>query len=159
MICSNCGHVHIPKNYVKEDVIKVVARFYNIHPEIMFSVCRREAPRLRRQITQYLLYGYTLMTIKEIGRTFKQDHSTVINSRNVIQDMIDTDEDFALQIAMLLEALGSPIRSLRPKYSMGKPPKVFKEVKQKEDKPFVRQKGIYSNTTPYGIASELLKTA
>ena len=46
-----------------------------------------------RQLTYYFLCKYTRLSLKAIGALFcakKQDHSTVINGRNLINDLIDS---------------------------------------------------------------------
>ena len=46
-----------------------------------------------RQVAQTLLYTYSSLGLKEVGRLFQQDHTTVLNSMSVTTDLLDAKND------------------------------------------------------------------
>jgi hypothetical protein len=74
--------------------------------EEIFSPSRKRARVLARQTCMYLLDKYRAGTLEQIGRMFGgRDHSTVIHSKNAIQNIIDVEDAFYDKVALVEERL------------------------------------------------------
>lgn len=58
-----------------------------------------------RQISMYLIKLKTRASLKNIGRHFNRDHSTVIHSIETVQDLMQTNRYYKHTIEELLEIL------------------------------------------------------
>jgi chromosomal replication initiator protein len=76
----------------------VVANYYNISLAELKSNTRKRRIALPRMIAMYFMYGRTSMTLLQIGKMFNRDHSTVIHSRTLINDLLKVDLVFKNEI-------------------------------------------------------------
>lgn len=93
----------IIKNYVKsvsrevsvEYIQKTVCEYIGISIELLKENTRKREVVNARQISMYLAKKYTKNSLKEIGRHFgNKDHSTVIHSIQVVDNLLEVDKKF-----------------------------------------------------------------
>lgn len=73
-----------------------VCKFFKITEEQIKSDSRKTEYRLPRQI--FLAYGTRMfkdLTMKEAAKLVNKTHAVVINSRKVVNNMCETDKEFA----------------------------------------------------------------
>ena len=74
-------------------VISAVCEFYQLTFEQLKNRSRRHEILIPRQMCMYLLARNTTMSLSDIGERFGGfDHTSVINAREKIQDLVDTEE-------------------------------------------------------------------
>lgn len=74
-------------------IIEEVCKFYNLEPSILRGQSRSKDISLARQIAMYQIRRMTNLSLKEIGREFSRDHSTVLNALNRIEGLVKTDPE------------------------------------------------------------------
>lgn len=74
-------------------ILKVVCEFYGISEDDVKRKDRRRDKVWCRQVYYFLSLKLTNMTMAELGRELNQDHTTVIHSRQTVQDILDTDPE------------------------------------------------------------------
>lgn len=93
----------IIKNYVKsvsrevsvEYIQKTVCEYIGISTDLLKENTRKREVVNARQISMYLAKKYTKNSLKEIGRHFgNKDHSTVIHSIQVVDNLLEVDKKF-----------------------------------------------------------------
>ncbi len=77
---------------------KVVGKFFKINIEDFESKRKTQSVAWPRQVAMFLCTELTDMSLPEIGREFKRDHSTVVHARDLVKDKVRTDPFFASQI-------------------------------------------------------------
>jgi chromosomal replication initiator protein len=82
----------IGSNFERDVIIKVVCEHFSISIEELIDKSRRRPIVYRRQILMFLLVYYTRDTYQEIGNIFNKDHTTVIHSKDLINDLIGIDD-------------------------------------------------------------------
>lgn len=88
--------------YSPEDkIIALVEDYFGITLELMCYTSRKREIVYPRQVAMYLLIHYSPLSLKNIGKIFGKDHTTVIHSRQSIQDLIDTNSEIRNQIGNL----------------------------------------------------------
>ena len=101
-----------------EQIRHVICTYYCISKEDLFSKGRQTEIVKHRQNLHYLCYKYTLASLRSIGDLTKQDHSTVLNSVSTVSDHIDTEPEYAREIAdleLFLNACKNDIRNFTQK--------------------------------------------
>ena len=95
--------VYSHKRLVDAEMIKkAVCVSYGVTFDALMWRTRERRVREPRQVIAYLLCELTKMTLKEIGGYLGgQDHTTVIHSKGVVRDLIDTDPIFARNIELI----------------------------------------------------------
>lgn len=85
-----------------EDIQKKVSERYNLKLADLYSSRRIKSIALPRQIAMYLSKSLTSKSLADIGKKFGgKDHTTVIHASKKIQELIDTDQDFAEDVTIL----------------------------------------------------------
>lgn len=93
----------IIKNYVKsvsrevsvEYIQKTVCEYLDVEIALLKENTRKREIVNARQISMYLAKKYTKNSLKEIGKHFgNKDHSTVIHSIQVVDNLIEVDKKF-----------------------------------------------------------------
>jgi chromosomal replication initiator protein len=93
----------IIKNFVKsisrevsiEFIQKAVCEYFEVPIEKLKEKTRKRNIVQARQLSMYLAKNYTKNSLKVIGKHFGgRDHSTVIHSCQMVQNLMDTDTDF-----------------------------------------------------------------
>lgn len=95
------------------DIITAVIEYTGATKEALFGIGRYRDILYKRHLTMYLLKIYCGMPITKIGKMFKKNHSTVINSVRVIRGFLDIhDEQVMNDIVGLKKSLsGYKIKS------------------------------------------------
>jgi chromosomal replication initiator protein len=87
-------------------VFITVSKHYNIQPSQVFIKSRKDEIRLPRQIIQWYLVQHLGMTLHLVARiTGVSYHSTVINSKRQINNLIETNARFRENIETILQDL------------------------------------------------------
>lgn len=89
-----------------EDIIRATCQYLEVDKQAIESKAKNRKLVEARQIAMYLCAKYTKASLKEIGKHFKKDHSTVIYSRNSIQSAIDIYPDVEKKVQEVLTILG-----------------------------------------------------
>ena len=76
-------------------IIEEVCKFYNLEPSILLGQSRSKDISLARQIAMYQIRRMTNLSLKEIGKEFSRDHSTVLNALNRVEGLVKTDPEKA----------------------------------------------------------------
>lgn len=94
------------KNYTVEQITLKVSEFYDIPVDDIVSSKRNEEINIARQVSMFVSRQLTTKPLKEIGKYFNRDYSTVISSLNRMERMMLTN-------AQLKESINTIINSLR----------------------------------------------
>lgn len=70
-----------------DDIIKTVCNFFNVSISDIIGKSRMKNVVLPRQISIYLMRNLTRLSLKEIGKLFMKDHTTIIHSIEKVQDL------------------------------------------------------------------------
>ncbi|WP_081433903.1 chromosomal replication initiator protein DnaA [Azorhizobium caulinodans] len=91
-----------PKRVRVDDILRVVAKHYNVTRADLLSQRRTANVVKPRQIAMYLAKTLTLRSLPEIGRRFGgRDHTTVLHAVRKIDGLIATDRALADEIETL----------------------------------------------------------
>lgn len=91
-----------PKRVRVDDILRVVAKHYNVSRADLLSQRRTANVVKPRQIAMYLAKTLTLRSLPEIGRRFGgRDHTTVLHAVRKIDGLIATDRSLADEIEAL----------------------------------------------------------
>lgn len=77
---------------------------------------------LARQIAMFLIRKHTKLSLVEIGRKFKKDHSTIIHGLQKINDYLHVDRNVHKHIAQLEKALMAENVGMGKKFSIHSEP-------------------------------------
>lgn len=101
----------IRRDYQVGQIIQMVCKFFNCEEAKIVTKCRKRPYVTYRQMVIYLSRMYTDLTLAEIGREVSvkrerpMDHTTVINSIQVIRDLMEYDEVIRSQIEAIEKML------------------------------------------------------
>jgi chromosomal replication initiator protein len=85
-----------------ELIIKAVCETFGLTPEILTGPERKRIHTEPRQIAiALILHANPKMTLKQIGKMFNRDHSTVVYSREVYNDLIENNAEFQKKVALV----------------------------------------------------------
>ncbi|MFG1373485.1 chromosomal replication initiator protein DnaA [Xanthobacter oligotrophicus] len=91
-----------PKRVRVDDILRVVAKHYNVSRADLLSQRRTATVVKPRQIAMYLAKTLTLRSLPEIGRRFGgRDHTTVLHAVRKIDGLVATDRVLADEIEVL----------------------------------------------------------
>lgn len=91
-----------PKRVRVEDILRVVAKHYNVTRADILSQRRTANVVKPRQVAMYLAKSLTLRSLPEIGRRFGgRDHTTVLHAVRKIDGLIASDRALAEEIETL----------------------------------------------------------
>jgi chromosomal replication initiator protein len=83
-------------------IAQVVSGFTGISIERLMDKTRKKEVNIARQTATYFMTKKTKASLDFIGKYFNRgDHSVAINSRDSIQDLIDTDKAFRQDLIRL----------------------------------------------------------
>lgn len=87
-------------------IFQLTSKKFVVSREDMVSTKRTANVMMARHYAIYLIRKKTSYTQKQIAALFnKKDHTTVLNSINVIEDKVHTDAFFARDLAMIMDQL------------------------------------------------------
>ena len=75
----------------QDKIVELVAGWYNITPEEIYSKSRKSLLVVARQIAMKIMKEVLEMPLTEIGRVFGKDHTTVIHGIKTINNAFDTN--------------------------------------------------------------------
>ena len=92
----------IKKTILINDVEKEVCFYFGLDAEILHVPNRTKDVLKARQITCYVFYKLTGTAQEQIGGYFGQDRTTVINSLQRVQNLMDTEDEYKADVEYLL---------------------------------------------------------
>ncbi len=93
------------KDITEEDVIRAVAKYYNISSEQITSSVRTAQIALSRRIAMYLCRYLIGSSYLKIGAAFSRDHSTVITGVEKVEKELKKDQRLATAINEIKKSL------------------------------------------------------
>ena len=91
-----------------DEIQRRVAEHYNIRISDMSSARRARAVARPRQVAMFLAKQLTSRSLPEIGKKFgNRDHTTVMHAVTRVNELIDTDAQFAEDVDLLRKMLES----------------------------------------------------
>lgn len=91
---------------IADKAIALTSKRYNVTEEDLLGQKRSAGIAFARHFAIYLIRKTTNLSQKQIAEIFhKKDHTTVMNSINVIEEKIHTDPIFAREVALLTDEL------------------------------------------------------
>ena len=102
------GREKLIRNYpLIADIQRIVADHFNI--TIIDLLGYRREPRFMRtrHIAMYLANKMTPLSIHEIGRSFRRDHTTILYAVSKIAALIETENELAEKVAALKREIGN----------------------------------------------------
>jgi chromosomal replication initiator protein len=86
-------------------VIMAVAESFDISTRLMMSTSRQRELVLARNMCMYIMKTYFNMTLKEIGKAFSRDHTTVIHAIKMFQQDREVNEQYELTYHQIKQKL------------------------------------------------------
>lgn len=90
-----------------ELIMKEVCGYFNITADKIFGVSKVKDIALPRQIMLYLIRDMTELSLPEIGKFVKRDHTTVLYAINKIQEQLSRDENLDFTIKDIKKTIRS----------------------------------------------------
>lgn len=88
-------------------IITEVADFFSIDAAKITGSNRSKELVIPRQIAMYLVRSLTNLSLPDIGREFRRDHSTVHHSINKVEDQVNSDSVFAAKVKDIIKNIQS----------------------------------------------------
>lgn len=87
------------KRITTEYIVEIVARHYGIDLELLHSKKRQANIVKSRQVAMYFARKHTRDSLKMIGHKIgKRNHATVLSSEKSVNNLLDTDKNFKIEI-------------------------------------------------------------
>ena len=100
------GKVKKSTNVSVENIVYVVADYYNLSENQILSRKRTKEVALARQIAMYLAKELTNLTLVSIGLNFGgKDHATVLYSHKTIRELLNKDKEIYNQVSEIKDSL------------------------------------------------------
>ncbi len=92
-----------PKKHVSvTDIVKTIAQFYSIDPQLMYDKTRRKEIVHSRQVIMYILREDFNISYPVIGKELGgRDHTTVIHSHLKVRDELETNTTLARELEQI----------------------------------------------------------
>ena len=85
---------------------QVVCEHFNIEPELLQTKTRKREVVQARYLAMYFCKSYTKASLSFIGTQIgKKDHATVLYACKVVNDMMETDRKFRIEVEELQKKL------------------------------------------------------
>jgi hypothetical protein len=160
-------------------IMGIVCEYYRVTAEQLTSASRKTDVVTPRAIVMYLMRRYSPLSLKRIGEILDRDHTTVIHAVDKVTDRMSYDEEFEKEVKHLEGISEDLVVNLKPVTIAPKPQLMNKCIRPIKGRPkkkivqvdfsmieevkapvneslvtfFHRPPAMYSNTSPYGIAS------
>lgn len=96
------NNVKPKKHLAVDEIVKIVAGYYNIDPELIIEKTRKKEIVYIRQVTMYLLREYFNLSFPAIGKEIGgRDHTTVMHSCEKIETKKETDPNLVQELEQL----------------------------------------------------------
>ncbi len=93
-----------------EQIVALVARAYGVGTEELSGPSRRRRIVRPRQIAMYLCRRYTEASLKEIGRSLRRDHTSVIHAIEVVEKRVLEQPQLRYELEALAVRLSGDAR-------------------------------------------------
>ncbi len=93
------------KNYSIDRIKTKVSEYYDISVDDIISPKHHKEINLARQVAMYISRQLTSKSLKEIGKSFNRDYTTVINALNRMESLMHTDAVLKNSINTLIHSL------------------------------------------------------
>ena len=93
---------HTQRDVSLDYILQVVSEYFHIDENSVLTNTRKREIVQVRQVAMYVAKNLTKMSLKSIGtRLGKKDHATVVHAVNTVNNLMDTDRRFKMQIEEL----------------------------------------------------------
>ena len=96
---------NIPNDAMVEKILKQVSKKHGISVEDIKSKKKTDSIATARHISIYIIRKLTDLSLKEIGKVFGRDHSTIISSINKVELNIRTVKNFENELNLLIKEI------------------------------------------------------
>ena len=96
---------NIPTDAMVEKILKHVSKKHGVSVEDIKSKKKTDSIATARHISIYMIRKLTDLSLKEIGKVFGRDHSTIISSINKVELNIRTVKNFESDLNVLLKEI------------------------------------------------------
>ena len=96
---------NIPTDAMVEKILKQVSKKHGISVEDIKSKKKTDSIATARHISIYIIRKLTDLSLKEIGKVFGRDHSTIISSINKVELNIRTVKNFESDLNLLIKEI------------------------------------------------------
>ena len=96
---------NIPNDAMVEKILKQVSKKHGISVEDIKSKKKTDSIATARHISIYIIRKLTDLSLKEIGKVFGRDHSTVISSINKVELNIRTVKNFESDLNLIIKEI------------------------------------------------------
>lgn len=94
------------ENLTVDRIQQVVCEHFNIEPELLQTKTRKREVVQARYLAMYFCKSYTKASLSFIGSQIgKKDHATVLYACKVVNDMMETDRKFRIEVEELQKKL------------------------------------------------------
>jgi chromosomal replication initiation ATPase DnaA len=92
---------HVTKKEKDDELFYIVSetlrKYYNVGYGELVNKSRRRPISEKRQLLHFLAYKYTGLSTTEIGKRTNRDHATVLYSKKVVSNLLETDKQILSQ--------------------------------------------------------------
>ena len=96
---------NIPTDAMVEKILKQVSKKHGVSVEDIKSKKKTDSIATARHISVYIIRKLTDLSLKEIGKVFGRDHSTIISSLNKVELNIRTVKNFESELNLLIKEI------------------------------------------------------
>ncbi|MBO5845238.1 MAG: chromosomal replication initiator protein DnaA [Clostridia bacterium] len=96
---------NIPNDAMVEKILTYVSKKYGVSVDDIKSKKKTDSIAGARHVSIYIIRKLTDLSLKEIGRVFGRDHSTIISSINKIELNIRTVKNYESEINLLIKEI------------------------------------------------------
>ena len=96
---------NIPTDAMVEKILKHVSKKHGVSVEDIKSKKKTDSIATARHISVYIIRNLTDLSLKEIGKVFGRDHSTIISSINKVELNIRTVKNFENELNLLIKEI------------------------------------------------------
>lgn len=90
---------------IQELIFRAIKSALDIDTDLLTSKSRKRDIVEARQIFMYLMIKRTHKSLEKIGNVVNRDHSTAIHARKVVENLVETDKEFASKYYTVLNRL------------------------------------------------------
>ena len=100
------NNVKPKKHLAVDEIVKIIAGYYNVDPQIIYDKTRKKEVVYIRQVTMYLLREFFNVSYPSIGKEIGgRDHTTVMHSYEKIKNKMKDDPNLVQEIEQLQSIL------------------------------------------------------
>lgn len=109
---SNHHHTMTITRPTIEEIVEETSSYFGVAEQDIQGRSRMKRPLEARQVAMFLADEMTHATLREIGENIgNRDHTTVINAKQKIQDLTDTDEGLRSDLTELRERIEETVKN------------------------------------------------